>query len=332
MAKWLNAPVVLVLDAQAQARSAAAVVLGFEQFDPAMQLAAVIANQVGGEAHARWIREAVAARCRARVVGAIPRDESVALAERHLGLMTAGEGGLTVEKRQRLAELIERSVDLDDVLSLAVPLPVPGTAAPSPSLRRAPRARIGIAHDAAFCFYYRDNLALLEAAGAELVSWSPLDDTVLPAVDGLYFGGGYPELYGATLAGNPAMLTAVRSLASEGRPIYAECGGLMYLADAIEDLDGAHATPPPVVGLYGGHAARGFATGSEWRDRPRPRVSLFFARPRAVVDPARLPIAASPGRGARRRLSDRQRAAELRPSAFRLESRTGAELRGGLRR
>jgi len=150
MAKWLNAPVVLVLDAQAQARSAAAVVLGFEQFDPAMQLAAVIANQVGGEAHARWIREAVAARCRARVVGAIPRDESVALAERHLGLMTAGEGGLTVEKRQRLAELIERSVDLDDVLSLAVPLPVPGTAAPSPSLRRAPRARIGIAHDAAF--------------------------------------------------------------------------------------------------------------------------------------------------------------------------------------
>ena len=239
MAKWLNAPVVLVLDAQAQARSAAAVVLGFEQFDPAMQLAAVIANQVGGETHARWIREAVAARCRARVVGAIPRDESVALAERHLGLMTAGEGGLTVEKRQRLAELIERSVDLDDVLSLAVPLPVPGTAAPSPSLRRAPRARIGIAHDAAFCFYYRDNLALLEAAGAELVSWSPLDDTVLPAVDGLYFGGGYPELYGATLAENRAMLTAVRSLASEGRPIYAECGGLMYLADAIEDLDGA---------------------------------------------------------------------------------------------
>ena len=137
-------------------------------------------------------------------MGAIPRDESVALAERHLGLMTAGEGGLTVEKRQRLAELIERSVDLDDVLSLAVPLPVPGTAAPSPSLRRAPRARIGIAHDAAFCFYYRDNLALLEAAGAELVSWSPLDDTVLPAVDGLYFGGGYPELYGATLAANRA--------------------------------------------------------------------------------------------------------------------------------
>ena len=239
MAKWLNAPVVLVLDAQAQARSAAAVVFGFEQFDPAMKLAAVIANRVGGETHARWIREAVAARCRARVVGAIPHDEHVALAERHLGLVSAGEGGLTVEKRQRLADLIERSVDLDDLLSLAAPLPVPDPAAPSPGLRRSPRTRIGIAHDAAFCFYYRDNLALLEAAGAELVYWSPLKDTVLPAVDGLYFGGGYPELYGATLAGNRAMLTAVRSLASEGRPIYAECGGLMYLADAIEDLDGA---------------------------------------------------------------------------------------------
>jgi len=239
MAKWLNAPVVLVLDAQAQARSAAAVVFGFEQFDPAMKLAAVIANRVGGETHARWIREAVAARCRARVVGAIPHDEHVALAERHLGLVSAGEGGLTVEKRQRLADLIERTVDLDDLLSLAAPLPVPDPAAPSPGLRRSPRTRIGIAHDAAFCFYYRDNLALLEAAGAELVYWSPLKDTVLPAVDGLYFGGGYPELYGATLAANRAMLTAVRSLASEGRPIYAECGGLMYLADAIEDLDGA---------------------------------------------------------------------------------------------
>jgi cobyrinic acid a,c-diamide synthase len=244
MAKWLNAPVVLVLDAQAQARSAAAVVLGFEQFDPAMKLAAVVANRVGGETHARWIREGVAARCRARVVGTIPRDESVALAERHLGLVTAGEGGLTVEKRHRLADLIERSLDLDDLLNLAVPLRVPNTA--PASVAGSPRARIGIARDAAFCFYYRDNLALLEDAGAELVYWSPLRDSVLPTVDGLYFGGGYPELYGATLAANKAMLAAVRSLASEGRPVYAECGGLMYLADAIEDLDGAS---HPMVGL-----------------------------------------------------------------------------------
>ena len=238
MAKWLSAPLVLVLDAGAQSRSAAAVVFGFEQFDPDLVLPAVIANRVGGETHARWIREGVAARCRARVMGAIPRDEGVALSERHLGLVTAGEGGLTIEKRERLAELIERSVDLDGLLKIAAPLPL-AHATDFRAVANSPRARIGIARDVAFCFYYRDNLALLEAAGAELVYWSPLADSALPDVDGLYFGGGYPELHGAALGANKAVLEAVRSFAAAGRPIYAECGGLMYLTGAIEDLDGA---------------------------------------------------------------------------------------------
>jgi cobyrinic acid a,c-diamide synthase len=239
VAKWLGAPVVLVIDARAQARSAAAVVLGFEQFDPELNLAAVIANRVGGETHARGIREAISARCRATLVGAIARDEGVALAERHLGLVTAGEGGLTAEKRTRLADLIERSVDLDGLLKLTAPLHAPITAGSTAALPRSPRVRIGVAHDAAFCFYYRDNLALLEAAGAELTYWSPLSDAALPAVDGLYLGGGYPELHGAALGANKTMLEAVRAFATAGRPIYAECGGLMYLAEALEDLDGA---------------------------------------------------------------------------------------------
>jgi cobyrinic acid a,c-diamide synthase len=239
VAKWLGAPVVLVIDARAQARSAAAVVLGFEQFDPELNLAAVIANRVGGETHARGIRESISARCRATLVGAIARDEGVALAERHLGLITAGEGGLTAEKRTRLADLIERSVDLDGLLKLTAPLHAPITAGPTAALPRSPRVRIGVAHDAAFCFYYRDNLALLEAAGAELTYWSPLSDAALPAVDGLYLGGGYPELHGAALGANKTMLEAVRAFATAGRPIYAECGGLMYLAEALEDLDGA---------------------------------------------------------------------------------------------
>jgi cobyrinic acid a,c-diamide synthase len=238
MAKWLGAPVVLVVDAQAQARSAAAVVLGFERFDPELNMAAVIANRVGGDIHARWIREAIAARCRASVVGAIAHDQGVALTERHLGLVTAGEGGLTADKRNRLADLVERSIDLDALLKLAAPLRAPGATEAAMTLPGSSRVRIGIASDVAFCFYYRDNLALLEAAGAELVNWSPLTDTVLPAVDGLYFGGGYPELHGAALGANKIMLEAVRLFAAEGRPIYAECGGLMYLADAIEDLDG----------------------------------------------------------------------------------------------
>lgn len=239
VAKWLGAPMVLVMDARAQARSAAAVVLGFERFDPELNVAAVIANRVGGETHARWIREAVGARCRATVMGAIPRDEGVTLAERHLGLVPAGEGALTAEKRERLADLIERSVDVDGLLRLAAPLNALGIAGPTVTVPRSRRVRIGVAHDAAFCFYYRDNLALLEAAGAELVSWSPLSDVGLPAVDGLYLGGGYPELHGAALGANKTMLEAVRTFADAGRPIYAECGGLMYLADALEDLDGA---------------------------------------------------------------------------------------------
>jgi len=245
VAKWLGAPVVLVIDVQAQARSAAAVVLGFETFDPELNLAAVIANRVGGDAHARGIREAIAAGCRARVVGALAYDQLVTLTERHLGLVTAGEGGLTDDKRTRLADLVERGVDLDGLLELAAPVQVL-TEGAATGMPLAPRARIGVAHDAAFCFYYRDNLALLSAAGAELVYWSPLTDSTLPVVDGLYLGGGYPELHASALGANKAIRNAVRMFADEGRPIYAECGGLMYLADALEDLDG---TIHPMVGL-----------------------------------------------------------------------------------
>jgi len=243
IAKWLDAPVVLVIDAHAQARSAAAVVLGFERLDPDLKLAAVIANRVGGSAHARGVRDAVSACCRAQMVGALPYDAQVALAERHLGLVTAGEGGLTEDNRARLAEAMERGVDLNRLLALAGPAPT-STAPVEPAA--ASTVRIGVAHDAAFCFYYRDNLALLRAAGAELVYWSPLTDGGLPAVDGLYLGGGYPELHGAALAGNKAIREAVLAFGEAGRPVYAECGGLMYLAEALEDLDGGR---HPMVGL-----------------------------------------------------------------------------------
>jgi cobyrinic acid a,c-diamide synthase len=245
IAKWLDAPVVLVIDAQAQAGSAAAVALGFEQFDPDMKLAAVIINRVGGVTHARSVRDAISARCAARVMGALVYDEQIALAERHLGLVTAGEGSLTAAKRSRLADAIERSVDLEGLLELAAPVPV-STKSSDPGRTLTSTVRIGVAHDAAFCFYYRDNLELLMAAGAELVYWSPLTERTLPPVDGLYLGGGYPELHGAALGANKVMREAVRAFASAGRPVYAECGGLMYLADALEDPEGVR---HPMVGL-----------------------------------------------------------------------------------
>jgi cobyrinic acid a,c-diamide synthase len=236
LARWLGAPVVLVLDASGQARSVAAVVHGFERFDPELHVAAVIANRVGGQGHAGLVREAIRGACRAEPVGALAWDATLTLPERHLGLVTAGEGPLTAGRLQRLADLIESSVDLDHLLALAVPLPRTGQPSATSS---PPRVKLGVARDAAFQFYYRENLDRLRAAGAELVSWSPLADPGPPDVDGLYFGGGYPELHARTLADNRAALKAVAGLAAAGVPIYAECGGLMYLAESLRDAAGA---------------------------------------------------------------------------------------------
>lgn len=249
IAKWLGAPVVLVLDAGALVRSAAAIVLGFERFDPDLVLAGVIFNRAGGAIHRQWLAQAVTSACKARPLGALPSDPGVALPERHLGLVTAVEGGYSAEVRQRLAGLIEAHVDIDTLVGLAQ----------SEVARRAPSARsttlsatIAVARDPAFQFYYPDNLQALEQAGARLVFWSPMADQVLPEADGLYIGGGYPELYGHELAANAPMREAVRTFARSGRLVYAECGGLMYLAESLTDLDGhvwpmACVLPVPVV-------------------------------------------------------------------------------------
>src|SRR5262245_49545734 len=243
VAKWLEAPVVLVMDAGALARSAGALVLGFESFDPALRVAGVIANRAGGATHVRWIRDAIRGACRAELLGAIDYDPALALPERHLGLLTAAEGALTPALIDRLAGAVERGVDLDRLLAAATPLPAPLRTSTAPS---RPRARIGVARDAAFQFYYEENLELLGQAGAELIAWSPLADADLPDVDGLYLGGGYPELHAGVLADNAAIRKAVRRFAEAGRPIYAECGGLMFLAESLEDLGGrVH----PMVGV-----------------------------------------------------------------------------------
>jgi cobyrinic acid a,c-diamide synthase len=268
LAKWLRAPVVLVVDVKAQSRSAAAVVLGFERFDPGLNVAAVIANRVGGDTHRQCIEEAIATTCRAVLLGAIKRDDRLALPERHLGLVTAVEGVLTAGRRAHLAETLEASVDLDRVLALAAPLrSAPRIAAPSIA---RPRARIGVARDAAFQFYYADNLNGLREAGAELVFWSPLMDDALPNVDGLYLGGGYPELHARVLSDNVGVRKAVRELVLAGRPVYAECGGLMYLADALQDLDGVEY---PMVGVL----------PATVRMRPR-KLSLGYAEVSFTAD------------------------------------------------
>jgi len=243
VAKWLGAPVVLVLDAGALARSAGAVALGFERFDPALRVAGVIANRVGGATHARVVFDAIRSACGAEPLGALAHARELAMPERHLGLHTAADGALTIELIGRLGDAVEQGVNLDRLLARAAPLPAAPASSPSP----APvRARIGVARDAAFQFYYAENLDRLRAAGAALVDWSPLAEAEVPEVDGLYLGGGYPELHAERLADNASLRKSVRRFAEAGRPIYAECGGLMFLADSLEDVTGrVH----PMVGL-----------------------------------------------------------------------------------
>jgi len=248
MAKWLGAPVVLVTDASAMARSAAALMRGFEEFDPALEIAGALFNRVGGKAHGELLNAAVAAYCRAKPLGYLPADPSIQLPERHLGLVTAGEV-LTEEFLSQMAMWIERSVDVDALVALAgertQPLDVPNA-------RRQPRTssgvRIGVARDRAFCFYYLDNLDLLVEAGAQLVEFSPLRDAGLPAdIDGLYFGGGYPEIHAAQLSANQPMLDSIRRFVERRHPLYAECGGFMYLTEAIVDGEGREY---PMAGIF----------------------------------------------------------------------------------
>ncbi len=235
---------VLVADAGAMARSAGAVVLGFESFDPELDLAGVLFNRVAGDTHWRWLREAVTARCRTVPLGYLPHRESLALPERHLGLVTAAERRLSSVFLDELSTAVAATIDLDRLLGLArsdVAPVAPAWPDPAPS-----RARIGVARDLAFQFYYPANFDLLRAAGAELVFWSPLEDRELPDVDALYLGGGYPEVYARDLASNVSMRESIRAFAGAAGPIYAECGGLLYLAEGLEDESGrVH----PMVGL-----------------------------------------------------------------------------------
>ncbi len=254
LAKQLDAPVLLVIDGSAMARSVAAMVSGYAKFDPALRVAGVLFNRVSSEGHYTLLKEAIEQETDVMVVGYLRPDEAITISDRHLGLVTAMEQGRG-ELYDRLAKSAEETVDLGRIEALAQAvkgraLGVRGErgSAGQDQNRHAPhRVRIGIAYDQAFCFYYPDNLELLEVEGAEIVKFSPLNDQVLPDVNMLYLGGGYPELHGERLAENLGMRTAIKTFAERGGTIYAECGGMMYLTQAIRDLAGkSH----EMVGLF----------------------------------------------------------------------------------
>ena len=237
IAKWLEAPVALVVDAGGMARSIAAVAAGFSHFDPALRVAGVIANRVGSRGHADILRKALGT---STFFGALPREAAHSFPERHLGLRTADEAVLPECLLEEWGKTASEWLSLDRLLELA--RSAPPLADEALAIRAAgvePQVRIGIARDEAFHFYYVDNLRRLEALGATLVSFSPIHDRALPEVDGLYLGGGYPEIYAAELAGNASMRAQIAAFAERGAPIYAECGGLMYLSQAIRTLEGA---------------------------------------------------------------------------------------------
>jgi cobyrinic acid a,c-diamide synthase len=238
VAKLLSAPVVLVIDAHSMARSAGAIALGFRQFDRQLNLAGVILNNVAGAKHAQWLTEAVQS-VGLNVLGCIPHSENLRVPERHLGLYTAGERDVATSQFVEAAnDVVCQHVNLSALEALAHIVPeMPAVNQPE---CESPSVRIAVARDEAFCFYYEDNFDLLREAGAELVFFSPLHDQSIPLTDvnGLYLGGGYPELYATQLAENECMRAALKSAISAGMPTYAECGGLMSLADYFLDGSG----------------------------------------------------------------------------------------------
>ncbi len=239
MAKWLNLPVVLVVNAASMARSAAALVQGFERFDPEVTFAGVIFNNLGSPGHLNYLTEAMAAYVDMPVLGGFLRDETLKMPERHLGLVTAEDRPLSGDWMEALAGRIEAQLDVEKLLKVLPGIDLPGPEN-HPAVRRPDRViRIGVARDQAFCFYYPDNLDLLADAGAQIVPFSPLNDAALPDdLDGIYFGGGYPELHAASLAENRSMRNAVRHASRQGLPIYGECGGFMYLCRELTDAEG----------------------------------------------------------------------------------------------
>ncbi len=250
IAKWLQAPVLLVCDAGGMARSIAALAKGFSTFDPDLQISGLICNRLGSRGHLDLLRKATEGK--PPVLGGLPKEAALAFADRHLGLHSADRATVPEDVFVAWGDRVSEWCDVDAIVALAQSAPaLPEIPAAARIVGEGARCRIGLAFDEAFHFYYDDNLRRLESLGAELVRFSPIHDAHLPDVDGLYFGGGYPEVHAEDLSRNLSMLKDVRSFAESQGPIYGECGGLMYLSKGIRTLDG---TLHPMVGLIPGEA------------------------------------------------------------------------------
>lgn len=230
LSKEIGLPVILVVDARSMARSAAALVLGYCGFDDKTAIAGVIFNRVGSENHARTLREALGLTT-VPLLGILPNREEISTPSRHLGLVTPEHLEDLDQKYAGLADWVEENINLDDLLHDMPDIPRSPLFDEVPMI---PKVRIGVARDEAFSFYYEENLRILRKAGAEVVFFSPLNDRSLPeGLDGLYIGGGYPELSAFDLAQNTKIKREILEFSKSGHPVYAECGGFMYLMESI---------------------------------------------------------------------------------------------------
>ena len=235
IARLIGAPVVLVVNCRSAGESIAAVVLGFQQYDPGVKIAGVILNQIGSDTHEQMVTEALQ-RIGVRVLGVIRRTENLKVQERHLGLVPVTENSADAVL-EHIHAAIAGHIDIEALIDIAaqagcVDLPREN------SLPERRSARIGVAQDEAFSFYYPESLRVLEEMGAELVPFSPLRDTALPEVDGLLLGGGFPEMFLDQLSGNLAMHQSIREAAKKRMPMIAECGGYMYLCRQVTSFEG----------------------------------------------------------------------------------------------
>jgi len=247
LARLLDLPVILVLDTRGQTRGIAPLILGYQAFDPNIRIAGVILNRLGGSRHEAKLRAVVEHYTDVPVLGGVHEDAQLAVVERHLGLMPANEAAYADQTIAAIAERVARQVDLDRLLAISatnIPLPPP----PAPATLAQPKIRVAVARDAAFGFYYTDDLDALAAAGAELIPFDTLKDAQLPPCDALFIGGGFPESFLDELAANIHLRSDIRKAIENGLPTYAECGGLMYLAQSISWQDKAR----PMVGVIPG--------------------------------------------------------------------------------
>lgn len=238
LAAELGIPTILVLDVRSMAESAAAIVKGFEAIQPDVAPVGVILNRIASPRHLQLVSDAIKQHCQAEILGYLPRTADFSIPSRHLGLLTSDDAPLSDDDIKLLSSTVTEHIDLDRIVALcgaSTAEILSDETEDTPD----PLCRIGVARDKAFCFYYEDNFDLLRNAGAELIFFSPLTDQKLPSdLDAIYLGGGYPELYAKQLSENRAMLNHVRKWIEDSKPVYAECGGFMYLTDGIHDQDG----------------------------------------------------------------------------------------------